>query len=307
MRTYKELISDAQKLAEDTSISNQEFRKRASILLAEAERYGVYTEIHNMLTVHRKQASAPTQPKFNYTELPLRNPKEVEKAAEWFAAHRGRFPIHIRRKQATEILKRASELGVELNDDLEQCLMKSANLGLVNKNFIVHELQKRADYFENTGKKPISDSIKSIIGELQKCENDDELLKSCFATKLAEYIDALDRRYNILTKYGRHFQIPEDFIFAESIEPIYEVASLIGNVKTGKYYAPEDLEKLDLKQFIEVLGPGFEKAASVAGITVDAVGLKEWFKSASLNDAQLFDTIAASQGIYPKAEKLPEA
>ena len=306
MRTYKDLIRAAQELAStEQDITDREFRKRAAMLMVEAERYGVGPEINSILNKRKKQASAP-KPPGDYTNLPLRNPTEIKKAAEWFAQFRSRFPFEVRVKQARQILERAEALGVSLEADIEECLHKSACLGLINKNFIKHELTKRAEYFEQSGRQNLAENINSIIKELDGFESDDALLKNGFAVKLAGYVDALDRRYNLLTKYGKSFQIPEDFIFSQSIEPIIEYASLIGNVKTGKYYSPKDLERLDMQKLKDALGPEFEKAASVAGAATDAAGLKEWFKTATKDEARIFDVLAAEQGIYPTAEKLPE-
>jgi len=306
MRTYKELIRDAVRLANDTEIPERDFKKHASVLQFEASRYGVATEIEAILR-QRKQPVKTAASHFNYNNIPLRNRAETTKAASWFRENRERFDFNTRRSHALRILDAADKFGVQLDSATDKALKKSAGIGLVNRQIILHELTKRAEYLKNTQRGNLSSVLTKVAKEVESTPDDAELQTSKTLVKLAEFVDAFDRRYGIVFKYGKGFTIPEDFIFIESEEPIYKTAALVGNEKTGKYYAPEDLERLDLTKFAELMGQDFVKQASVAGIGIDVLGIREWLKSAGLKEARLFDILANEQNIYHVAEKVPVA
>lgn len=305
MRTYKELIQDAVQLVRQEDLPAREFKKRAALLLAEAERFGVDPEIRGILN-SKKPVVKKAAPRYNYNNIPLRNAAEVKKAGVWFTKNRDRFEYATRRKHATSILKAADAFGVDFDEETNIILTKSAGLGLASKEAILHELNKRAEYLKNTGKKDLHGILTKVANEVSRIESSEELHKANFLTKMAEFVDGVDRKYGIVYKYNKGFSAPEDFIFIGSLEPICKTASLVGNVKTGKYYAPEDIEKLDLTKFEELLGRDFSKCANVAGIGVDVLGIKEWLRTATTEQAKLFDILANEQDIYHTAEKVPQ-
>lgn len=307
MKTYKELLDEVTELVQDTTISPREFKKRAEVCLYMADRFGVRTEVERLLNSRQQNTVKTAASQYDYTKLPLRSKEEVKVAAQWFVENRDRFEYSTRKKQAVQILKAADKFGVNFDKDTEETLHKSAGLGLANRQIIRHELTKRAEYLKNTGKETLATVINNIIAEMDKMGNDAQLQQRQFTEKLAHFVDSFDRRFGIVFKYKKEFTIPEDFIYAESLEPVYKVASLVGNVKTGKYYDPKDISRLDLSRMANLLGETFEKSASVAGITVDIEGLKNWLKTATPDQAKLFDALANEQGVYHVAEKIPEA
>lgn len=304
MKTFHDLIESAKALAADQSLSLDDYIKKANVLLAEAEKYGCTPEIRYILKHRMVTKNAGNEEKFNYDNIPLRNPREVKAGAEWFLRNRPKIPFHKRAEMARKILQKGKEYNVGFDRSEEEKLMASACIGLCNKEIISAEIAKRAEHLRNRGQVKLAEILENLNREIQ---NEPYPERNGFAIKLAELIDRFDKKYHLFVKYGKTISMPEDFIFSQSIEPLVEVASLVGNIKTGRYYDSRDLESVRLtKEDCEALGDDFVKEATVAGTYFDIVGLKDWLKSADRDKANLFDVILNSKGIYHKAEKIPE-
>lgn len=301
------------KFLDDATVKNlgkERATKIAKRLIKRAESYGIHLEIRSLLMDHLKQAFQEDTPSESQKSYPLRNSKEVKTAADWFFRYRHKLAYARRRELATEILRKAGEFCLKLDGQIEDILCKSAGLGISSLDTIVENLNQRLIYLNRNG---FHEEEKKLAAWLDKiAKTDEETFYKCGdARKLAEDIDKIDRDTRLIYKcawegepsFMRPFLLPEDWIYSLTKKEVDPLKNLVRNVKTGKYYLPEDLTKLDGGLFQELIGePSWTKVA--VGNFVDPLALNEWLKEASMDKARLFDGVMEACGVLPFGQKL---
>jgi len=279
-------------------------------LMKEARKLGIHLEVQMLIKrakeLVKEQNSKVKSLEYDYNNLPLRNYTEIEKAAQWFEKNRVKFPYTMRCKMAKKILKAAKSHAVSIPESARIVLEKSAGIGIGDVETITQQLELRLQYLEKNAVK----EAKKLGTVIKKLKNIDPsvVYKTRLHASLVADIDTIDRQYGVVYKYASKsskFLPPEDFVYSICKKEMEPILSLVGNVKTGKYYKPEDLAKLDMNLGRDYLGEGFCKEATVCGI-VDVDMLRDWFKTASYHQATIFDILAEESGIKPYAQKLPE-
>lgn len=305
--TYARLIKDIKELVNNReNLEESEYRVKASSLLHKAKKYGVHLEVKKILESEPKSHAVIKSAGGgkNYGQIPLRNKEEVVKAAEWLKNYRDRLTYNERKTAATRILGKSAEFGVIHEPDIEKMLFRIAGVGIGDIDVIKKQITKRADYFNRTSRTDIANQLKKLI-EILDSTNIETFYKEG-AYKLASELDTVDKMSGIATRYGKGYMIPEDFLFSTTAVEVEETKnSLVGNIKTGKYYHKEDFPSANVSVFEGILGGENLDQVSFLGF-IDPSLCREWLKTASKEEAELFDIAMSYSGIRPYAEKLPE-
>lgn len=296
----KELVNNRKNLGE------LEYSSKAAALVHKAQKYGTHIEVKKILEAEQQdyaiiKSAGGTK---NYGQIPLRNKEEVIKAAEWLKNYRDRLTYNERKTAAARILGKSAEFGVIHDKDTERLLFRVAGVGLGDPDVVKKQIIKRANYFSRNSRIDIAKQLEKLA-EFVKSTNIETFYKEG-AHKVAAELDIIDKMSGISTRYGKGYMIPEDFLFSTTALEIEEAKNeLVGNVKTGKYYHREDFSSVNVDVMEGILGPENVNRMSLLGF-IDPVLCKEWLKTASADEAVLFDAAMSYSGIQPYAEKLPE-
>lgn len=181
---------------------------REDIKLA-ATAYGMEAEID------RLWATTPQQIKYAYTRanedgsltqhLPLRNPTEVQAAANYLQQYRDTVHLRDRQKIAAAVLDAAAEFGLQWPNDTHHELLKQAGRGECTANTLKVALAARAALF------PASDPMHDVLSKMATAVTTRSTRE--VRIKLASTLDALDRETGIAREYAHGLLRPEDALF----------------------------------------------------------------------------------------------
>ncbi len=289
----------------------QEYVKQAEKLVKIARYYNIHNEIQSVLlggkslntTKYAYNATgAPIKPR-HY--LPLRNPTEIKQAAQWLSKWGYRLSFAERSRAAAEILSEADHKGVKLDRKIESQLYKIAGLGVNTTDEISKHIFKRAKLLSILDLGGIAREMETLAEEIRKLPME-ELYHEKRAHKLAQRLDEIDKNTGLTIYYGRDIEPPEEFIFGVPANDIHDYKnSIVENVKTGKYYHKSALAKMDVLRLEQAFGPEFADEMTIdTYVDVDRIGA--WLKTASKEEAELFDYVAQLCGIKVYGEKLPQ-
>lgn len=265
--------------------------------------WGVLGQVEDMRQEHqelrRKVAEAQEVPDEHYAlviddetvptrKYPLRNPAEIQKAAEYLVHYRGMFPYRVREKMASRILKRAAEEQVDLGKH-EAPLKSTAGMGEPNYAKIGVMLGGRAVISRGDSKQ--------MCEHLSKMLEPEVYLPREKLGEIVERIDDMDRNeLKLFGRYGSGLEYPEDvFFFTHHTE---KMASDDCQLTTGSAYRVEDFSKLALDDLRDVMGDDFV-AAVRRGFDADPVKVAEVASTLPRGDAEIFERFLTQIGISP--------
>lgn len=232
--------------------------------------------------------------------LPMRNPVEVVKAAEYIEQHRDQLPYAMRHDAAYRILARGQELGAAIPSELRQTIEKQAGFGVCTAQDVIALLETRVQVSRN-GPGPLSPH--QI--ELQKLA--EVLKRSPAATrssetriKIAEAVDAFDR-LNGLTRSVQEGSLSrvEDVLFGFTREKLASAAAEHTSTITGSIYRLDSIEQLKMASVRQALGDDIARSLSSDGFHLSGEKAAAVVPTLDRYSAGLFERLMESHGFAP--------
>ena len=240
----------------------QNLQKQAAPRLATDDDFALVTQ-HNGDKVRR---------------LPIAGPGNVEKSAEDLVTKRALYPLPWRKAAAQRIIKKASELSVQLVGAHQ--LQQMAGVGMAKAAEIIPHLKLRSRMVKDA---EIRGRLDALVEEVQKLDS----VEPGTLTKMAEAIDLSDRASGLYQYYGRGLETPEEICHRHTLKEAREKrAGLIG-LTNGQGVSKEALAKLSADTFT-ALGDDFVAAIRGSDGKVDTVKAAEIVPTLPAGDANLF-------------------
>ena len=135
---------------------------------------------------------------------PIADSRGVKLAAEYFAKHERKYPVHIRTGIARKIAEQADRFNVNLAELPAGARVSAYNLdSVIHRGRVVGELEKRAARADDPGLKTLLEKTAQLV----RVSSIDELQSS--REKLASLIDRVDGVLGIRGMYGMEYEAPE--------------------------------------------------------------------------------------------------
>jgi len=224
--------------------------------------------------------------------FPIRNAREVKAASDWLITNRKHLKWSYRHPFACKVVKYAQEYNVKVPGTLN----KMAGYGICSKQDIIGILQQRnfilSNFNRNTKEaKNLLTKISGIV-ESQKAP-----IKRDVLLKVAEFVDTLDRQYNLVND---KYTFPEDILFGISPEDLKRIKrAMVYNRHTGNYYNKDDLALIPIRSLYP-LGDDIIKEVE-CGKFVNINKLASVIEKLPKYKAELFEKIAADNNVLPIA------
>lgn len=182
---------------------------------------------------------------------PIMDEEGVKLATDYFARYRGNYPLGIRRRIATGIIKKANEFGVEV----ESFIQREAGDGIPVKNILMNEILERAHMTKDAECAALLANVNELVAASDLTELDGDTLD-----KIAETIDSVDRLNGFARLYGVKLLPPADVVWALSTK---EAEALVDDaVELNRHvFSVQKLASLEPDVF-SVLGDDFVKEIS---------------------------------------------
>lgn len=301
---YDELLDAVEQLYRSDTLPRKEYKKQASKLIQAAKQYGIHNEVKTILDDTPK--IRPSEDQFPPENAPLRSPEEIKVATQWLLTYRNNFLYDTRKKLATRILQAAREQNVKLAKNTYNELCKTAGLGISSKKDIIEGIERRRQILGARGRGKVAKVLK-MAAEVVNVLPIEELYKEGHCAAAVKLLDTVDNGHGLNQLYGTVLEYPENVFYGVSKDEIDSLQDeMIPNVKTGKCYSRASFSGLDPELLQEMLGEDVMHELTV-GPVIDIDRTKEWLKTASSDVAELFDMTAEWCGIWPVAERIPEA
>lgn len=170
----------------------------------------------------------------------------LQKAAEYFALNRSKYPIEVRSQVATSLSKKARELGA----DLPALIYKEAAEAVPYRPVLMDEILERAKLTKDA-------EAAAVIGTLVEMVNfatSDDLIKS--ASEIVGLIDQLDQLNGLTKYYGTKILSPNEVVYSMPIKEAESVAD--DSLQLDKLtFSITKLAELGNQIFEDVLGEDF--------------------------------------------------
>lgn len=232
---------------------------------------------------------------------PLRNEQEIKAAAEYLFQFRNRIPYPQRQQMASRILDKAEKKAV-FHLPQREMLEQTAGRGFCLASECASLLRNRVRAVDGPGKKSL------LQHELLKLAREVEANPSItrnpnFLYKIACAVDLFDWSFGLNQQYGPSFPPVEDVLFSLSTQKMAKVLSEHVETVNGSVYRLSDLEKIRLRDVEDALGSDIADAMSGDGLTVDIQKAAEVLPTLPRGDAEIFDSIAESCGVFPAGKE----
>lgn len=229
----------------------------------------------------------------------LRNPQEVQKAAQHYIKHRNDFDFDDRMKIANRILDKALEFGAALGDT-DDALEKAAGRGACSARDLVNLLNQRAGLIHPTDPalaQELTKTARMIVDNPEHARGHDNLVK------FAGIVDGVDRMANLIQKYADGLQRPEDVIFAVTEKTAVAFVKAHVETTTGNIYAVEDLEKMSVAKLRDWMGDDFTEAVTAGGCMIDTTKMATVLPTLDRHLARTFDEAARDMQVPVSAQQ----
>ena len=262
-------------------------------ILKAADTYDIRKDVDGVLV---KMAEEPEQmgyslivaddPRKTYVQWILNNVDHVKQAGDYFNEYRFNYTQAQRKTIATGIMKRASDLNMDL-DTLPKAVHADSGYGIPDKVQLVDELLSRAKLSKDAELSIALANIGAMICEIPNIAESTEAL-----TKLAEVINEYDKAAGLDKQVLRgKLLAAEDIVFGTSINKT--ASALSDAVKINKYiFSLTKLAELDNNIYSNILGDKFVEQIKTEG-KVDTIKLAN-----ELNKLAIEDKEALEQYIY---------
>lgn len=210
--------------------------------------------------------------------FPIAGPGNVEKSASELVQTYNHYPLPWRKHAANRILKRASDLAVQLVN--EHQLQRMAGYGVSKAAEILPHLAMRVKFVKDAA---IRQRFAELAIEIEKVDTiDAETL-----AKMASIMDIADRAAGIHQYYGRGIEPPEVVCHQHTLLELTEKRAGIIALTNGQGVNKEALAKLSADRFV-LLGEDFVTAISASNGNVDVEKAAEIIPTLPADDATLF-------------------
>jgi len=214
---------------------------------------------------------------------PLSDGSSVKKAAAGLYENRDRYPLGIRKVAASKILKRAMDLGVNLEDD-QDYIEKAAGYGIAKagelnaalrtRRYLSKSAAVRERYMEQERK--LADNV----------DSDDDFVSGEILEKFASFIDEADREEKMYRAYNKGMATPEELCFSRSVTSLEKAASA-GRLRDGTPFDFDKLAGVSAEQF-SALGDDFVSAIADGDGKVDLEKAAAIIPTLPMDDTSLF-------------------
>lgn len=226
-----------------------------------ADVHGIREDVDALFAVKKQAAADWTEDDDNYAlvlhdqagnvidrRYPIMDEDGVKLAEDYFGRYRGNYPLGVRRRIATGIVKKAAEFGVEV----DAFVHREAGDGIPVKSVLMNEILERAHMTKDAECAALLANVNELVAASELADLDSETLD-----KIAETIDSVDRLNGFGRLYGVKLLPPADVVWALSTK---EAESLVDDaVELNKHvFSIQKLASLEPDVF-SVLGDDFVK------------------------------------------------
>ena len=191
-------------------------------------------------------------------KYPMFDKEGVARAADYFSYYRTRYPLHIRRSIAKNIMSKAAEYGMDV-DSLHYSVKSEAGYGIPQRHVVMDEILRRSKLTKNAEDAAVLANINQMLNEVASMELDSQTLD-----KLAEVLDTFDRSAGLVSEYNKTLRIPTDFLFEIPLDMAKK--AMEDAVELDKFvFSIEKLAELDVDVFDTVLGEEVTKDIKTDG------------------------------------------
>lgn len=232
---------------------------------------------------------------------PMRNPRELQKAAEYLCTYRHQMPYADRQRFAEKVLNKASHFGTSLGAH-QDVITKVAGQGICSATEAAALLRSRGYLLRSQpGREKIAESLFEFATVLEQHPSQVQYFDKM--AEVASIVDQVDRDAGLVARYGTgEFGFPEDTLFSLTEAKVAEATSDLVSTVTGHMYKLAELEHVPLDVYASALGPlGYELSDS--GVLPSAEKLAAIIPTLPLPDAERLDLVLAAYNIQPTATK----
>jgi len=273
-----------------------------------AEYHGISERMHQLKQAFTKSGQAPevTLTDDDYAlvldgerHYPLRNGQEVKAAAVWLQKYHKELPFTLRQPMAERMLQKAAQFGAGLGDGLDDFLEKQAGHGACDSPSVARFLFERSVLYKQAGYLDYAIKVAEMaktVAKISASHDSDALVK------LAGLIDQCDRETHIEGKFPA-LTPPEDVFFIITEKAASAMLAQHVHTMSGNIYKRADFNSASLDGIRDVMGEDFAEAISAGGLYVSEEKLAEVLPTLPRGDAELFDQLLQSMGIFPVAKE----
>lgn len=226
---------------------------------------------------------------------PLRNTKEVVKAADYILKYRMLIPIADRREMAKKVLEKASSFGAAVDNDF---LSKQAGIGSCNPEDVAELLWSRTAMIGRTDKpNDLQIQMAKMADACGKHQSD--VCESDSLNKIAEVVDSIDRHYGFNQQYDDNLLPPEDILFKLNEKIAAKVVDEHCILTSGNVYKIADFDRLQIKDIQDLMGNEFSKEVSDGELFVSPEKFANVVKTLPRPDAELIERLFKDVGLFP--------
>ena len=211
----------------------------------------------------------------NNPRMPINTPTEIYKAAEYFNEYRYRFTDEERHTIATNIVKRANELVMDI-EGLNRAVLADANYGIMDRVQLMDEILQRTHIIKDAEMALAVGNLNILIGNLP-IESEDALHKIAEIVQAVDRIEGIDRD----VRHSKRMDI-NDVLYGQSIRKTSEAVN--DAVKLNRYiFSATKLASLNPAIYGNILGEQFEASVIVDG-KIDRVKLASKLSDLPIED-----------------------
>jgi len=269
-----------------------------------AELHGIYDRVQKLkCDFNSVEKSAAAEHDDDYALIvdgerhyPLRNSHEVKAAADWLHKYKAEMPFEMRNQIATRLLEKAAKFGVSFGGELDEFLEKQAGLGGCDSTTLARFLYERSVLYKRANHTDyalkVAEMAKGVLANRGVGHDSDALVK------LAALINQCDKLTGIDTVIT-DLAAPEDVFFSITEKKASRLRNKHVMLTSGNCYNIDDLDKARLECIRDVMGNDFADQVSTGGLFVAPEKLAEVIPTLPRGDAEIFDRLLGSMGIFP--------
>lgn len=179
---------------------------------------------------------------------PLLDRDSLTKAARHFVKHRSKYPYKWRKEIATNLLKKAEQLGMDLPH--KEYMQKAAGQGVGNRDRISAHLRIRANKLPG-----LADDMKKLARDFKQAEQ----IGPEEASKAAEIMARVDEQSGLYREYGGDIDFPEEVAFEHTRDRIQKQADSMIKLANDSVITVGQLQKVSAHKVAAAIGGEVEE------------------------------------------------